>query len=82
MSNASHSYCIPMFQELSGEVNQQRMQFDSLLSSCDLLETPFDQTQFENDVSQLQEKLAQCDKVSGGKKRGSHNIVWGYLQIP
>ena len=52
-----------MFQELVGEVGVQRSEFEQLLSSCDLLETPFDQSQFESDVSQLQAKMDDCDKV-------------------
>ena len=52
-----------VFQELVGEVGVQRSEFEQLLSSCDLLETPFDQSQFESDVSQLQAKMDDCDKV-------------------
>ena len=55
------------FQELSGEVEQKRSAFDVLLAACDLLETPFDQSQFESDVSGLQEKMAECDKVCAGR---------------
>lgn len=46
------------------EVGECRSQFEELLGSCELLETPFDQTKFEGDVSQLKEKLAQCETVS------------------
>ena len=52
-----------MPQELVVEVGVQRSEFEQLLSSCDLLETPFDQSQFESDVSQLQAKMDDCDKV-------------------
>ena len=52
-----------VFQELVSEVGVQRSEFEQLLSSCDLLETPFDQSQFESDVSQLQAKMDDCDKV-------------------
>ena len=55
------------FQELSGEVEQKKSAFDVLLAACDLLETPFDQSQFESDVSGLQEKMAECDKVCAGR---------------
>ena len=44
-------------------MEQKRAEFDAVLSSCDLLETPFDQSHFESDVSGLQEKMAECDKV-------------------
>jgi len=50
-------------QELVGEVGVQRSEFEELLASCDLLETPFDQSQFECDVSKLQARMADCDKV-------------------
>ena len=48
----------------------QRSEFEQLLSSCDLLETPFDQSQFESDVSQLQAKMDDCDKVCVWKLGG------------
>lgn len=51
-------------QELEEAVNQRRSKLDALLASCDLLETPFDQSQFEKNVSELQEKMAQCDQVT------------------
>ncbi len=46
------------------EVGDCRSQFEALLGSCELLETPFDQTKFESDVNLLQEKMALCDTVS------------------
>lgn len=51
------------FQSLHNEVEQWRSKFDDLLQSCDLYDTPFEQTQFENDVTALKEHLAACDKV-------------------
>ena len=54
-------------QELEEAVNQRRSKLEDLLATCDLLETPFDQSQFEKNVDELQEKLAQCDQV--GKHR-------------
>ena len=50
-------------QELEEAVNQRQSKLDALLASCDLLETPFDQSQFEKNVNELQEKMAQCDQV-------------------
>lgn len=50
-------------QELEGAVNQRRSKLEALLASCDLLETPFDQSRFEKDVSELQEKMSLCDQV-------------------
>ena len=50
-------------QELEEAVNERRSKLEALLASCDLLETPFDQTQFEKNVSELQEKMAECDQV-------------------
>lgn len=55
-------------QELEEAVNQRRSKLEALLASCDLLETPFDQSQFEKNVSELQEKMAQCDQVTFIKK--------------
>ena len=52
-----------LVQGLHGEVEQQRSEFDELLVSCDLQDTPFDQTHFESDVTALREQLAMCDKV-------------------
>ena len=51
-------------QDLSNEVAAERSRFDSVLSSCELLETPFDQSQFEKDVGALKEQLKNCDQVS------------------
>ena len=51
------------FQSLHNEVEQWRSKFDDLLQSCDLYDTPFEQTQFENDVTALKDHLAACDKV-------------------
>lgn len=51
-------------QEYSGEVEKVRANFEALLSSCDLFDTPFDATKFEADISALQERLNHCDKVS------------------
>ena len=51
-------------QELEEAVNERRSKLEALLESCDLLETPFDQSQFEKNVSELQEKMAQCDQVT------------------
>lgn len=50
-------------QELEEAVNQRRSKLEALLASCELLETPFDQSQFEKNVSELQERMAQCDQV-------------------
>ena len=50
-------------QEFSGEVDKEREVFEKLLTSCDLLATPFDQSQFESDVSALKDKMNQCEKV-------------------
>ena len=50
-----------MFQELVGKVGIQRSKFKELLSSCDLWETPYDKSQFESDVHELEAKI---DKVS------------------
>ena len=55
-------------QELEEAVNQRRSKLEALLASCDLLETPFDQSQFEKNVSELQERMAQCDQVTFVKK--------------
>lgn len=54
--------------ELEGAVNERQSKLEELLASCDLLETPFDQSQFEKNVSELQEKMAQCDQVTFIKK--------------
>ena len=48
---------------LHNEVEQQRAEFDSLLQSCDLYDTPFEQTKFEDDVTALKDGLGACDKV-------------------
>ena len=45
-------------------MEKQRSEFEGLLQSCDLYDTPFDQTQFEGDVTSLKEQLAGCDKVN------------------
>ena len=50
-------------QGLSDDVELQRKEFDSLLVSCDLLETPFDRSQFESDIGMLREKMALCGQV-------------------
>ena len=55
-------------QDLEGAVNERRSKLEELLASCDLLETPFDQSQFEKNVSELQEIMAQCDQVTFIKK--------------
>ncbi len=44
-------------------MEQERAVFDELLTSCGLLQTPFDQSQFESDVSALKERMKLCDKV-------------------
>lgn len=44
-------------------MDKERAQFDELLTSCGLLETPFDQSQFESDVSASKDKMKQCEKV-------------------
>lgn len=51
-------------QEFSGEVDKTRSEFESVLSSCDLFDTPFDATRFEAGVSTLQDKINHCEKVS------------------
>ena len=61
----THSH-VPSFlnsQTLHAEVEKQRSEFDQLLQSCDLYDTPFEQTQFESDVTAMREQLAACDKV-------------------
>ena len=53
-------------QELQGleeAVSQRRSKLEDILASCELLETPFDHSKFEKNVSDLQEKMALCDKV-------------------
>ena len=55
--------------ELEDAVSQRRSKLEALLASCDLLETPFDQSQFEEKVSELQEKMAQCDQVSNFNRK-------------
>ena len=54
--------CLP-FQGLHGDVERQRSEFDNLLQSCDLHDTPFDHTHFESDVTSLRDQMATCDKV-------------------
>ena len=44
-------------------MEKERTGFDALLTSCGLRETPFDQSDFENSVSALKDKMNQCDKV-------------------
>ena len=61
-------------QELEEAVNERRSKLEALLASCDLLETPFDQTQFEKNVSELQEKMAQCDQVTYREELTGHII--------
>ena len=51
--------------ELEEAVNQRRSNLEDLLATCELLETPFDQSHFEKNVNELQEKLTQCDQVTG-----------------
>ncbi len=51
-------------QGFSKEVEKEKSDFETTLSSCGLLETPFDQSQFESEVSALKDKMNQCDKVS------------------
>lgn len=50
-------------QDFLGEVEKERADFEKVLTSCGLLETPFDQSQFERDVSSLKDKMNQCEKV-------------------
>ncbi len=50
-------------QALVSEVADSRSQCEELLGSCELLETPFDQSKFESDVSLLQGKMAACEEV-------------------
>lgn len=52
-----------MFQELLGEVAKSKEEFEDLLASCDLLETPFDQTHFQAEISALHDKLDHCKAV-------------------
>ena len=52
-------------QQLEEAVNQRRSKLEDVLASCELLETPFDHSQFEENVSKLQDNMALCDKVSG-----------------
>lgn len=51
------------WQGLSDEVAIVRKDFENLLKSCDLFDTPFDTTKFEADINSLQDKLNHCDKV-------------------
>ena len=44
-------------------MERQRSEFDDLLQSCDLYDTPFDHTHFEGDVTALKDQLGSCDKV-------------------
>ena len=55
-------------QEFSGEVDKTRAEFETLLSSCDLFDTPFDATKFEADVSALQDRINLCEKVRTGRR--------------
>lgn len=55
-----------MFQDFCGAIEQEKAGFDRLLESCGLLETPFDQSQFESDVRAMNEKMKQCEKVRAG----------------
>ena len=50
-------------QLLEEAVSQRRSKLEDILASCELLETPFDHSKFEKNVSDLQEKMALCDKV-------------------
>ena len=50
--------------QLEEAVIQRRSKLEDLLATCDLLETPFDQSNFEKNVSELQEKMSQCDQVA------------------
>ena len=50
-------------QELYSEVEKRGCNFEEVLTSCDLLDTPFDHTQFENDISELQSKIKSANKV-------------------
>ena len=65
------------------EVARNKEEFDSLLASCDLLETPFDQSQFEADISALQGKLEQCGEVgrdvARALKRGGPPFFLGQI---
>ena len=51
-------------QAFSGDIEKEKNDFESVLTSCGLLETPFDQSQFASDVSTLRDKMKQCDKVT------------------
>ena len=55
-------YCL-LLQEFSGEIEKERADFEVVLTSCGLLETPFDRSKFENDVTALKDTLNQCEKV-------------------
>ena len=44
-------------------MDKERAGFAKLLTSCGLLETPFDQSDFANSVSALKDKMNQCEKV-------------------
>ena len=52
-------------QQLEEAVNQRRSKLEDVLASCELLETPFDHSKFEENVSKLQDSMALCDKVNG-----------------
>lgn len=55
--------CVHLCQEFGGDIEKERAKLEQLLASCGLLETPFDQSQFESDVSALKDKMKQCEKV-------------------
>ena len=62
-------------------MEQQRSEFDQLLQSCDLYDTPFDQTQFESDVTAMREQLATCDKVLCESKCSVIITLKGFVYI-
>lgn len=55
--------CVFLCQEFGGDIDKEMAKFEQLLASCGLLETPFDQSQFESDVSAMKDKMKQCEKV-------------------
>lgn len=56
-------YTTLLFQDFCGAIERERAGFDQLFEFCGLLETPFDQSQFESDVSAMNDKMKQCEKV-------------------
>jgi hypothetical protein len=54
-----------LFQDFSDAIERENGAFNHLVESCGLLETPFDQSQFESDVGAMADKVKQCERVCG-----------------